>query len=160
MKPVRITPKADSDMDSCFAWIAKDNPAAAVRFLDAVELTCEILSRMPGIGSPRYAEIPLVRGVRMLAIKDFENYLLFYLEHEDCVDVIRVLQGGTRHTGSPAILKATAGVYEPCRFYARKGMLHRFNFTKFSGASSPSCDVWRTSEALPGVERVRPNPGH
>jgi len=29
----------------------------------------------------------------MLAIKDFETYLLFYLEHEDCVDVIRVLHG-------------------------------------------------------------------
>ena len=51
------------------------------------------LSRMPGIGSSRYAEIPLVHGIRMLAIKDFENYLLFYLEHEDCVDVIRVLHG-------------------------------------------------------------------
>ena len=63
---------------------------------------------MPGIGSPRYAEIPLVHGVRMLAIKDFENYLLFYLEHEDCVDVIRVLHGGARHTGSPPILKAAA----------------------------------------------------
>jgi toxin ParE1/3/4 len=48
---------------------------------------------MPGIGSPRYAEIPLVRGIRMLAIKDFEKYLLFYLESEDCVDVIRVLHG-------------------------------------------------------------------
>jgi hypothetical protein len=29
----------------------------------------------------------------MLAIKDFENYLLFYLEHEDCVDVTRALHG-------------------------------------------------------------------
>jgi toxin ParE1/3/4 len=35
----------------------------------------------------------LVQGVRMLAIKDFENYLLFYLEQEDSVDVIRVLHG-------------------------------------------------------------------
>ena len=93
MKPVRLTPRADSDIDACFFWIAKDNPAAALRFLDAIELTCDTLSRMPGIGSPRYAEIPLVHGVRMLAIKDFENYLLFYLEHEDCVDVIRVLHG-------------------------------------------------------------------
>jgi toxin ParE1/3/4 len=93
MKPVRLTRKADSDIDTCFAWIAKDNPAAALRFLDAIELTCDALSRMPGIGSPRYAEIPLVRGVRMLAIKDFENYLLFYLEREDSVDVIRVLHG-------------------------------------------------------------------
>jgi len=55
--------------------------------------TCDALSRMPGMGSPRYAEVSLVRGVRMLAIKDFENYLLFYLEREDSVDVIRVLHG-------------------------------------------------------------------
>jgi|SRR6516165_680429 len=93
MKPVRLTPKADSDINACFAWIAKENPVAALRFLDAIELTCDTLSRMPGIGSPRYGEIPLVHGVRMLAIKAFENYLLFYLEHEDCVDVIRVLHG-------------------------------------------------------------------
>jgi toxin ParE1/3/4 len=93
MKPVRLTPRADSDIDACFAWIAKDNPAAALGFLDAIELTCDALSRMPGIASPRYAEISLVHGIRMLAIKDFGNYLLFYLEHEDCVDVIRVLHG-------------------------------------------------------------------
>ena len=93
MKPVRLTPKADSDIDACFAWIAKDNQAAALRFLDAIELTCDTLSRMPGIGSPRYTEIPLVHGVRMLAVEDFENYLLLYLEHEDCIDVIRVLHG-------------------------------------------------------------------
>jgi toxin ParE1/3/4 len=91
MKPVRLTPRADSDIGACFAWIAKDNPAAAVRFLDAIELTCDTLSRMPGIGSSRYVEIPLVQGVRMLTTK--ENYLLFYLERKDCVDVIRVLHG-------------------------------------------------------------------
>jgi toxin ParE1/3/4 len=104
MKPVRLTPRADSDIDACFCRIAKDNPTAALRFLDAIELTCDAQSRMPGIGSPRYAEIPLVHRVRMLAIKDFESYLLFYLEHEDCVEVIRVLHGA-RHTGSPAILR-------------------------------------------------------
>ena len=93
MKPVRITPRADNDIDACSAWIAKENSAAALRFLDEIELTCDAVSRMPGIGSPRYAEISLVHGVRMLAIKDFENYLLFYLEHENCVDVIRVLHG-------------------------------------------------------------------
>jgi hypothetical protein len=29
MKPVRITPQADRDIDTCFALIAKDKPAAA-----------------------------------------------------------------------------------------------------------------------------------
>jgi plasmid stabilization system protein ParE len=75
MKPVRLTPRVDSDIDACFSWIAKDNPVAALRFLDALRAYLRYPSRMPGIGSPRYAEIPLVHGVRMLAIKDFENYL-------------------------------------------------------------------------------------
>jgi toxin ParE1/3/4 len=55
--------------------------------------SCDLLSRMPGIGSPRYAEVSLVHGVRMLPVTGFENYLLFYIEHEDCVDVIRLLHG-------------------------------------------------------------------
>ena len=93
MKPVRITPRAASDIDACFAWIRKDNPAAALRLLDAIERTCDLLSRMPGIGSPRYAEISLVHGVRMLPVTGFKNYLLFYIEHEDSVDIIRVLHG-------------------------------------------------------------------
>jgi toxin ParE1/3/4 len=91
MKPIRITPKADNDIDECCAWIRKDNPATALRFLDAVELTCRNLSQMPGIGSRRYAEIPLVRGVRMIGVKGFEKYLLFYLEHETSIDIVRLL---------------------------------------------------------------------
>jgi len=93
MKPIRITPKADHDIDECCVWIRKDHPAAALRFLDAVELICRNLSQMPGIGSRRYAEIPLVHGVRMIAVKGFKNYLLFYLEQETSIDIIRVLHG-------------------------------------------------------------------
>ncbi len=93
MKPVRITPKADNDIDECCAWIRKDNPAVALRFLKAVEFTCSSVSQMSGIGSLRYADIPLVHGVRMIKIKGFENYLLFYLEHEASIDVIRLLHG-------------------------------------------------------------------
>ena len=93
MKPVRLTPRVDSDIDACLSWIAKDNPAVALRFLDALKSLSAIPVTHAGHRSPRYAEIPLVHGVRMLAIKDFENCLLFYLEHEDCVDVIRVLHG-------------------------------------------------------------------
>lgn len=46
---------------------------------------------MPGIGSQRYANVALVPGVRMIKVKGFENYLLFYLEREASIDVIRVL---------------------------------------------------------------------
>lgn len=92
-KPIRISPKADHDIDECYAWIRKDHPAAAHRFLDAVELTCRDVSRMPSIGSRRYAEISLMRDIRMIAVTGFKNYLLFYLELETSIDIIRVLHG-------------------------------------------------------------------
>ncbi len=91
MKPVRITPRADRDIDACFSWIKKDNPAAALRFLDAMDLTCTNLSEMPRKGSTRYSEIALVHGVRVLPVRGFENHLLFYMEHEATVDIIRLL---------------------------------------------------------------------
>jgi toxin ParE1/3/4 len=93
MKQVRVTPKADQDIDECCAWIGKEHPGAARQFLDAVEQTCRTVAQMPGLGSQRYAEVPLVHGVRMIAIKGFKNYLLFYLERETSIDIVRVLHG-------------------------------------------------------------------
>ncbi len=93
MKPIRFTTKADRDVDSCFLWIQKDNPHAAIKFIDAVEETCKILAKMPGVGSRHYADIPLVRGVRMITVNNFNNYLLFFLEYETHIDVIRLLHG-------------------------------------------------------------------
>lgn len=93
IKPVRITPKADSDIDSCFAWIKRENPQAAIKFLDAVELTCRNLSQTPSIGSRRYADVPLVRGVRVVAVKGFKNNFLFFMENETTIDIIRVVHG-------------------------------------------------------------------
>lgn len=89
MKYITITPKADSDIDQCYEWICKKNPDAALRFLASVERACAIVAE---IGSPRYADISLIRGVRMIKVgKGFENYLVFYVEREASVDVIRVL---------------------------------------------------------------------
>jgi toxin ParE1/3/4 len=92
MKPVRVTPAADKDLDACYAWIKRDNPRAARRFLQAVRQTNNELAYMPGIGSPRYADLPLAHGVRMIAVRGFEHYLIFYLERET-VEVIRVIHG-------------------------------------------------------------------
>lgn len=93
MKSIRITPKADHDIDECCAWINRSNPGAARRFLEAVEHTCNEIAQMPGIGSLRYAEVSLIRGIRMVAVEGFKQYLLFYLERENSIDIIRLLHG-------------------------------------------------------------------
>ncbi len=91
MKPVRHVPRATKDIDECAAWIHKENPAAARRFIEAIKLTDTTVSQMPGIGSRRYANIALIKGVRMVKVKGFENYLFFYLERETRIVVLRVL---------------------------------------------------------------------
>lgn len=91
MKPIRITPKADRDVDQCYQWMQNENPATAHKFLEALDLTYTTISQMPGIGSQRYANISLLTGVRMIKVKGFESYLVFYLEREAVVDIVRVL---------------------------------------------------------------------
>ena len=59
MKSVHIRPRADTEIDALADYIATDNPEAAGRFLEAVQKTFDLLSEHPGIGSQRYAHLPL-----------------------------------------------------------------------------------------------------
>lgn len=91
IKPVRVRPIADSDIDEHINYIAQDSLNAALRFVDATESTYNKISEFPAIGSPRYAHLHLLENVRVRAIKDFENHLIFYIERSDYIDIIRVL---------------------------------------------------------------------
>lgn len=91
IKAVRVRPIADSDIDEHIKYIAQDSFNAALRFLDATESTYNKISEFPAIGSPRYAHLHSLENVRVRAIEDFENHLIFYIERPDYIDVIRVL---------------------------------------------------------------------
>ena len=91
MKPVRVRPRADMEIDVLADYIAGENLGAALRFLEAIETTFDALSEQPGIGSPRYAHLPLLEGLRVWAVSGFENTLIFYIERPVYVDVLRVL---------------------------------------------------------------------
>ena len=51
-KCIVITPRASQDIDEQFAYIAQNNPDAALRFFDAVRHTFAKLAQMSGIGRP------------------------------------------------------------------------------------------------------------
>jgi toxin ParE1/3/4 len=91
MKPVRVRPLADREIDDHAGYIAKDNIEAALRFLDAVQAAFDRIGERPSIGSPRYAHLPIMENLRVWAVPNFENYLIFYVERGDHVDVLRVL---------------------------------------------------------------------
>ena len=90
MKPIRIRPLAETDIDHAVAYIWRDNPVAATQLLDALEEGFSALSHQPAMGSPRYAHLIPGNMLRMWKVDKFP-YLVFYLEHEDHLDVVRVL---------------------------------------------------------------------
>src|SRR3989442_216279 len=68
--------KRDIAQIACF--IADENPAAAERFLEAVEASFAALARMPHMGVPRHFRNPKFADVRMWRVRDFDKYLIFY----------------------------------------------------------------------------------
>jgi toxin ParE1/3/4 len=93
MKPVRVRPRANTEIDALADYIAQDSLDTALRFLDAVQKTFDLIGEQPGIGSPRYAHLPMLEGLRVWAIFGFENHLVFYIERPGYIDVLRVLHG-------------------------------------------------------------------
>ncbi|HEX8873071.1 MAG TPA: type II toxin-antitoxin system RelE/ParE family toxin [Nitrosospira sp.] len=90
-KPIRIRPRASSDIDDLADYIAQENLDAAIRFLDALQNTLELICGQPRLGSLRYAHLPMLEGLRVLAVTGFGNHLVFYIERSGHVDVLRVL---------------------------------------------------------------------
>jgi toxin ParE1/3/4 len=91
MKPVRVRPLADIEIDALADHIAHDKPNAALRFLDAMQKSFDLIGEQPGIGSRRYAHLPMMEGLRMWPVSDFEKHLIFYIERPSYIDVLRVL---------------------------------------------------------------------
>lgn len=51
------------------------------------------LSITPNIGAPKEFGNPALKGIRILPVRGFEDFLIFYLAQGDAVTVIRVLHG-------------------------------------------------------------------
>lgn len=89
--PVEESAFIPCDLLDIVRWIRADNPAAAVRFVDAFKSSVELLSRMPEIGRPRPdLGAPEARSWR---VKGFRKHLIFYEAFPDRVRLLRVLHG-------------------------------------------------------------------
>lgn len=84
------------DLPRLYAFIARDDPAAAERLLKGVALTFAMLTRQPECGVPYRTRNPNLPRVRMLPVTGFENYLVFYKLEAEVVRILYVLHGA-RH---------------------------------------------------------------
>ena len=86
----------EEDLPGIYAYIARDDPAAAERVLDAVEATLRQLVTQPLSGVIFRTRNSRLTGVRMLPVAGFENYLVFYRAEPEAVRLLYVVHGA-RH---------------------------------------------------------------
>jgi len=92
---VRILRRAQAavDAEAIADYIAKDNLEAAIRFLENTEATIRFLADSPSIGSPFKIEHPDLANLRTGRVQGFPNHVIFYVEHLDAIEVVRILHG-------------------------------------------------------------------
>lgn len=85
------TPSAEEDLINLWVYIARDNPAAADQVYQAAEKTFKIIADMPGIGTAYQSKRAKLRGLRFFPITQYPNYVIYYRERDDGIEIVRVL---------------------------------------------------------------------
>ncbi|MFN5765337.1 MAG: type II toxin-antitoxin system RelE/ParE family toxin [Pseudanabaena sp.] len=80
-------PLAELDLLDIWDYIADDSPDRADDFLDRIESKLLVLAQNSGLGRKRPELLPDLRSFPI------GNYVVFYQQIEDGIDVIRLLHG-------------------------------------------------------------------
>ena len=92
-KPVVLRERARGDIEEAVDhYLAEAGPAVALSFVGALEDVRTHIGERPGSGSLRYAHELDIPGLRFQPAGKFP-YLVFYIERETEIDVLRVLHG-------------------------------------------------------------------
>ncbi len=86
-----IRPKASADLDEQFAYIAESNFDAALSFFDATRQTFSQIAQLPGIGTVYDIRNPRLEGLQKWAVKGFEKHLIFYLQGDEYIEIVRLI---------------------------------------------------------------------
>lgn len=89
MSRYKLSRQAVTDLEEIADYIAKDNPTAAVRVLDALHETLSVLGRNPDIGSLRDDLRPNLRIFP--GRKPAQNYIIFYYPTKHGIEVNSVI---------------------------------------------------------------------
>jgi len=95
MKRLDLHVELEADVDRIWNWLALEQkvPEAADRVRDAIEASFHLLAGHPAIGIVRWKDHPDLADVRMLVVPHYHNYLVFYRDTPEAVQIIAVLHG-------------------------------------------------------------------
>jgi toxin ParE1/3/4 len=84
---------AEQDIEEIVDYISHDSAQAAATFRATLQRICEMLVEMPEAGSTRNFHNPEMKGLRMLPVRKFDNYLIFYRSTPEGLEIVRVVHG-------------------------------------------------------------------
>jgi toxin ParE1/3/4 len=84
---VRLRPQAEADIEAIVFHIAEDNPQAAERWYTDIQLRCQQIGDMPGIGIARPDVRPELRSFPV------GNYLILYRQVDEGAEIVRIIHG-------------------------------------------------------------------
>lgn len=87
MRQLQFAPEARDDLIDIAAYIAADDPARAVTFVDELEARCAGLIYFPESGRERTELAPGLRS------KPHGRYVIFYTPSDEAVRIERILYG-------------------------------------------------------------------
>ena len=87
----RVSARAEADIRSIAAWIARDSEQAALKWARELHQTITATADTPGIGTDRSH---LRRGLRSVP---FGNYLIFFKPTRNGIQVARVIHGARNY---------------------------------------------------------------
>ncbi len=90
-RPVIPRAIAEQDVDQALEhYLTEAGEKIALGFIDALQNAYSHISYQPASGSPRYAHMLDLPGLRFWQVKRYP-YLVFYIEKSDHIDVWRIL---------------------------------------------------------------------
>jgi plasmid stabilization system protein ParE len=81
------------DLSSILDYLGARSPAAADRFIDAVQSALNKLTQFPEAGSLKQFRDARLRGVRTWRVPGFKKYLIIYRPIDIGIEVLAVLHG-------------------------------------------------------------------
>lgn len=90
--PVNQRPRARLDLLEQFVYFGEQaGVELAERYFAVIDTTCLQLVKHPRSGMLYDSGIARLDGLRRFPVRDFDQYIIFYLPHEKGIEVIRVL---------------------------------------------------------------------
>jgi toxin ParE1/3/4 len=88
-----LAPCIEDELWEIWVFIAKDNPDAAARVVEAAYETFKSLAGSPRLGRPRRFRNPRLKGIRSWRVSGFDHYLIFYRPIPEGIQVLHVYHG-------------------------------------------------------------------